>query len=75
MGSRGDVYRQVVFFRKDGDAFDVVGVLVGDKEGLYLLHTETHAGHTSLCFAAGQASVYHDGFMVIADVVAVAVAA
>lgn len=53
----------------------MVGVFVGDKEGLYLLHAEADAGHTSLCFAAGESSVYHDGFVVVADVVAVTVAA
>src|SRR6185503_11553853 len=35
---RRDVYRKLVFFRKDGDAVDMVGMLMRNEDSFYLTH-------------------------------------
>ena len=53
----------------------MIVMLVGDKNGLHMLERKSQSLHTFFRFTAGQTGINQDGFTVIADVVAVAIAA
>ena len=58
------------YLREPGD---MIGMLVRNKNRLYLLHGEPKCSHPPLCFAAGNAGINKHGLPLIAHIVAIAV--
>jgi hypothetical protein len=65
----------VVAATKYFHAVDMVGMLVGDEDGAYFVHLQAEAAHTFFGFLTRYARIYEDSFGVVADVVAITIAA
>ncbi len=70
-----DIYWQAVFACDGAKPLDVVTMLVRNENSPDALHTEPEAGHALLRFATGNAGIHQYGVLLVADVVAVSVAA
>ena len=70
-----DVHRELVFSGKHFQPADMVGVFVGDKNRLYHLQGEPRLLHPPFGFTAGNTGIHKDALLLVADIVAVAVAA
>lgn len=71
----GDINGKLIFFRQPAHPIDMVGVFMRDKNRFHLVHGKPEALHAPLRFAAGETRVNQHRFIVIADVVTVAVTA
>lgn len=72
---RCHVNREVVFFRQPGYAIDMVGMLMGNKNGLDPFDGKLQTSHTTFSFPARDSSIDKNRFLVIAYIIAIAVAA
>jgi hypothetical protein len=53
----------------------MVGMFMRNKNGFYLFHLQSQPRHPLFRFPAGDTGIYKDGFFIVADVVAIAIAA
>jgi len=74
-GFRCNVYRKPVFPGQDRYTPDMIAMLMGDQNGPDMLHIQARPAHSSLGFSAGDPGIYQDGILLIADIVAISVAA
>ena len=58
-----------------GSVEGVVGMLMGNKNGFYLRHGQAQPLHPRFRFPAGDAGIHQHSFLLVTDVVTVAVAA
>ena len=72
-GSWRDVNRQIVFFAQSGYPTDMIGVLMGYKDGLNFFYGQAELMHSVFNFAAGETYIYQYCFLVISQVIAVSV--
>src|SRR5690606_4566183 len=73
--SVGEKNRKLVFVGHDAEAFHMVGMLMRHEDGLYLLQGEPLLGHAFLDLTARYAGIHQYGFVAIAHVVTIAIAA
>jgi len=73
-GAGGDIDGQLVLFCNDGNAFDMVVMLVRDKYGPDLFKGQAEAAHAFFRLAAGEAGIDKDCFLIVADVIAIPIA-
>lgn len=75
VGQIGDKDRNSMFFGEHLYAPGMVGMFVGDEDGLDGGDFKTQAGHAPFGFAAGDAGIHQHRLVLCADEIAVAVAA
>ena len=63
-----------MLFSEDRNAADMVGVFVRNEDRLHFLDRQAEAFHTFFGFATGDAHIYQNRFVLITNVIAVAVA-
>jgi hypothetical protein len=74
MGCSGNINRDPVFPGDHLCTTGMIGMFMGDEDSFDLSHGQPEAFHPVFCFSAGDTCIDQHGFMLIANIIAIAVA-
>ena len=74
-GGGGDIYGNIPLAGDGAEAINMIGMLVGDEDGLYPIDGQAEALHARFCFTARDAGIYKNRLCIVTYIIAVAIAA